>query len=158
MRPLTRPTPAMPVDRMRTFRVASPRATHTRPATCAEVGCGAHLKGWKTVVPETSPDPQAFTAATVRAASRGLLDHYRRHCTEERLPDGMVRFHFPAGQRCFRWDTHRKSLERPELYIVRGGDWRANTGLIRRHTGPRAPELWVEDSQETFDKIRRVLG
>jgi hypothetical protein len=147
----------LPVQHYRSFRVSSPRSTHTKPATCAEFGCIAHFKGWDTVVPETSPDPQAFTAATVRAAAKGLLDMYRRHCTEERMPDGMVKFRFPPGQRCFRWESHRVSLNRPELYIVRGGDWRANTGLIRRHTGPRAPELWVEDSQETFDKVRRVL-
>lgn len=152
MRPLNRYAPALPVQHMQTYRIASPVGTHTRPATCAEVGCTPYLQGWVTVVPASSPDPKAYTADYVRAVAAGRVDHIRRHCTERAAEGGLVEFHFPAGQRCFSESKHRKSLDRPEIYLVRGGDWRGNTGLIRRHT---RPEHWVEDMQTTLDKAGR---
>ena len=158
-RPLSRPDVRLPVRAMQTYRVASPRSTHTRPATCAEYRCKAYLNGWPTIVPAMSLDGNAYTADYVRKVCRGEFDGIRRpYLREVATEDGLVKFVFDAGVTCFRVSRHRVSLERPEFYLVRGGDWRANTGLIRRHTGPRAAELWVEDSQETFDRLRRRVG
>jgi hypothetical protein len=92
---------------------------------------------------------------TVRQAISGQLDGYRRHCTERRAGDGLVEFMFEAGQLCFLVTAHRKKLERPEFYLVRGGDWRANTGLIRRHT---RPEHWVEDFAENQERLSRSIN
>jgi hypothetical protein len=150
MRPVTRIQPGLPVQAMQTYRVASPVQTHTRPATCPEVGCKRYENGWKTIVPVGSEHE-----ATVREMVTGQLDQYRRHFTERRVGDGLVEFRFEAGQMCFDLLRHRKSLQRPEFYTVRGGDWRANTGLIRRHT---KPEFWVEDFAENQQKIARVTN
>ncbi len=153
MRPVHRAQPVLPVRAMQTYAIKSPRQTHTRPATCAEARCRAHERGWVTVVPASSPDPKAYTAAYVRwvAAGRGP-DRLRRAYAEEQREAGMVAFTFPPGQPCFVATKHRVSLQRPELYLVRGGDWRANTGLIRRHA---RPEHWVEDMASTMDKVAR---
>jgi hypothetical protein len=140
------------VDKMITYRVASPRATHTRPASCAEVNCQDHARGWQAFVPAGSEQE-----TTVRMIMSGALDGVRRLAGEEREAGGLIRFVFPAGQPC-RWaSTHRVSLNRPEFYTVRGGDWRGSTGLIRRHVGPRAGELWAEDSQDTFSRLKRQI-
>ena len=44
--------PALPVHQMKSYRIVVPRATHWRPATCAESDCQAYLLGWLTTVDE----------------------------------------------------------------------------------------------------------
>lgn len=122
--------PNLPVTAYKTYGMAFPKQTHTRPATCAEVDCQAYENGWKTVVPSDSPQ-----AEYIRAKSE-------RHFTETSPDAGLIEFVFPPGQRCFAADQHRVSLERPGIFTVRGGDWRGKTSDVRRHT--RA-EFWVED-------------
>lgn len=64
-----------------------------------------------------------------------------RRYTERKDPSGMTLFAFDAGQKCF--EKHHVPVGRPELFVVRGGDWRGNPrGERRRHT---RPEFWVED-------------
>ena len=146
MRPLNRIMPKTPVEGMISYRVTSPINTHTRPATCTEVGCEPHLKGWTTLLPTGSEQESLL----LRAAE-GRVDGIRRRYT--RSFDGkLTAYRFPAGQSCFRASAHRVSLDRPEIYLVRGGDWRANTGLIRRHT---SADSWVDDFSSHQDKIKR---
>ena len=166
---LRRPTPKTPVRGMVTYRVASPLLTHTRPATCAEVECRDHVRGWDSVVPRVgSPSAggaDSITEASIRAAAGGLFDGIVRRFVEcrglghESCPDdgaaGRVRLHFPPGQTCFWASTHRVGLHRPEFYTVRGGDWRANLGLIRRHT---RPEHWVEDFALNQEGVARRVN
>lgn len=149
-RPLSRPAALLPVSAMQTFRISRPVATHRRPATCAEIDCEAWRCGWTTVVPVGSTQE-----ATVRQAMAGAIDGVARHGREEKAGDGLVSFRFAAGQPCFRQTKHTKSLERPENYLVRGGDWRRNLGLVRRHT---SPDSWVDDFSTTLDQVRRRIG
>lgn len=128
---INRAEPALPVAAYKTYGVAAPRATHTRPATCEEVNCPAWRNGWKTIVPTVS-----LQADYIRNADHG------RHYTETTADAGMAEFVFPPGQRCFNAANHVTSLHREPIYTVRGGDWRARTGPVRRHT--RA-EDFVED-------------
>ncbi len=152
MRPINRYPAALPVGAMQTYRIASPRQTHTRPATCAEVGCKAYLKGWVTTVPRGSAQERSLRQFTGRHAPDGL----RRDGREISAPGaGQVSFAFAPGSPCFVASEHRASLNRPELFLVRGGDWRGSTGLIRRHT---RPEHWVEDMSETLDAVARRAG
>lgn len=152
MRPINRMPAALPIGAMQTYRVSSPRSTHTRPATCAEVGCAAYLKGWVTTVPRGSDQERALRQYVGRHAPDGL----RRDGKEvTAIGSPNVEFLFNPGSPCFKASTHRVSLQRPELFLVRGGDWRANTGLIRRH---HRPEHWVEDMSETLDKVARRAG
>lgn len=133
--------PGMPVDAYKTYRIVSPQATHFRPATCAEVDCEAYLNGWRSTIDE----------ATVLG---GQQAHYIRKqsgrgFTEERLESGLTQFDFSAGQRCFT--QHQARLDRPEHYLVRGGDWRGNpTGETRTHSSAAD---WVEDFGEHQQRL-----
>jgi hypothetical protein len=142
-RPLSRITPVGPVGAYKTYGLTMPRQTHTRAATCAEVECAAYGGGWAVTVAAGSDDE-----ALVRRAGRHFLP-------PESQPGGFLRFVFPAGQPCFRSDTHRVPLDRPALYVVRGGDWRGNTGVIRHHVSGAD---WVDDFREHQDKIITAIG
>lgn len=154
MRPVNRFDPKLPVSAMQTYKVASPRSTHSRPATCAEAGCKDYKHGWLVIIPKTHD----MVPVLRQMALSGHTDDFgkRRSCkVEPDCGDGMIGFRFEAGQPCFKADQHRVSLQRPELYLVRGGDWRANTGLIRKHNNP---EHWVEDMSITLDKVAKRAG
>lgn len=118
MRPLMRPDPILPVQGMETYEIISPVQTHTRPATCAEVDCPAHLNGWITKIDSATE------------LGRKQLNYIRLHSGREFAdvtPIGttVVELLFNAGQECFA--EHRVPLDRPALFLKRGGDWRART-------------------------------
>lgn len=150
---MNRFTPQLPAHNMQTYQVASPLTSHWRPATCAEVDCEQHRNGWVTAVDESTDlgQRQAHHIRTNcrpvdKLAARGTVRRY----SETRTPEGWTAFRFPAGQECFA--EHKVPLERPELYIVRDGDWRGNP----RGTQPRRharPEDWVEDFSEHHDRL-----
>lgn len=144
MRPISRIDPAMPAHAYKTYAIVAPKQTHTRKATCAEVECQHHIHGWVTTVIRGSDDE-----ALIRRAGR--------HFVEEPAEANMVRFVFPPGQPCFRVSTHRVTLEREPLYVVRDGDWRGNPRGTdpRRHT--RAAD-WVDDFATHQDKLATRLA
>lgn len=132
---LNRIEPLMPAGAYKTYEIACPIQTHFRSATCAETGCRHHADGWRTVIDESVPLGQAQAYFIRRESGRSFAEH--------RDENGLTVFTFEAGQRCFRSADHKVSLERPEIYVVRGGDWRANpTGEFRRHVRPGD---WVDD-------------
>jgi hypothetical protein len=137
MRPLSRIQPVGPVQAYKTYQVSTPRS-HTRPASCAEVGCEPYAKGWTTVLHVVD---QAQLVHTVRTSGRPFRE----------ATDGtQVTFVFEPGTRCFRAAEHRVQV-RPEIYVVRDGDWRGNpTGRSRQHD---RPEHWVEDFALHQDRI-----
>lgn len=128
--------PNMPVGAYKTYRILSPQQTHFRPGTCAEAECGPYLNGWQSTIDEST-------------VLGGQQAHYirkqsGRSFTEARLPNGLTQFTFEAGQQCFT--EHQIRLDRPEVYLVRGGDWRGNpTGETRTHANAQD---WVEDFGE----------
>lgn len=152
MRPVNRITPVLPVKSMQTYKISKPVATHTRPATCVEIDCSDYVNGWDTILPVGHGMVPALRRAATAAADLG--DGVKRRCVVLREDATTVTFRFDAGQPCFKTSTHRTSLERPELYLVRDGDWRGSTGLIRRH---QRPEHWVEDMSETLASVERRL-
>jgi hypothetical protein len=130
---LNRLPPAMPAGSYKTYQLAAPRSTHFRPATCADVDCEAYLFGWRTAV-DVATDLGRRQADYIRRAAK-------RAYTEDRV-DGLTVFIFEPGQQCFA--EHQVRLERPPLFIVRGGDFRGDP----RGEQPRyhsRPEFWVED-------------
>jgi hypothetical protein len=136
---LNRVQPLLPVQAMKTYQVSSPLATHWRPATCAEVDCQPHQHGWATTVLPGGAD---------EAAIKGSGRHWS---SAERTADGFVRYVFPPGQPCFAAARHKVQLDRPELFSVRGGDFRGNpTGEVRRHA---KAEDFVEDFGEHQQRI-----
>lgn len=127
--------PALPVTAVKTYQVLIPKETHFRPATCAEMNCPNYEHGWRTLIDE-SADLGQGQAHYIRKQSG-------RKFVEERQPDGLTAFTFEAGQRCFT--QHRTRIEdRPEIYLVRDGDWRGNPRgtTPRRHANPGD---WVDD-------------
>lgn len=132
----TRFDPVLPVGAYQTYSVTSPRDTTVR-AACEQVDCWAWRNGWETTVDESTPLGQ-FQASYIRTQSG-------RTFREMHSALGLTVFRFEPGQRCF---TEHKT--RPEFYLVRGGDWRQNLGLIRRHTRPID---WVEDMGENLQTI-----
>jgi hypothetical protein len=134
--------PVGPVQAYKTYGIYTPLATHFRAATCAEVECSRYLNGWETRVDETTDLGQAQAHYIRRDSGRGF---------SESRDAGLTVFRFEPGQRCFASDTHRTRIERPEIFIARGGDHRGNpTGQVTKHT---SPAHWVEDFAEHQQRI-----
>lgn len=143
MRRVNRFTPGLPVQAMETYAIDAPKATHFRPATCREVDCEQHISGWKTVVDERT-DLGAKQAHYIRKESG-------RSFSEDREVDGLTTFLFEPGQTCFR--QHEARLDRPEIFSLRGGDWRGAT--TERRVLPA--HGWVDEMQENFELLRQKV-
>ena len=145
MRPINRVTPGLPAHMMQTYAINAPKATHWRPATCAEVDCQKAERGWKMILDLTTDLGQRQARYIKHTSGR------RYEVTSQR--DGLVTLIFPGGQECF--EEHQVRTDRPEEYLVRGGDFRGNPRgqQTRVHT---KPEHWVEDFQETTDRLNQL--
>lgn len=128
--------PAMGPEAYKTYQIAAPISTHTRSGSCKEAGCLAYQHGWQTSVDESSELGRRQAHYIRRQSGRAF---------KETNENGFTTFMFEAGQRCFA--EHRISLDRPALFIVKGGDWRGNPTGIRPRRHAR-PEDWVEDFAE----------
>ncbi|NGO68516.1 hypothetical protein [Streptomyces boncukensis] len=129
---MNRITPSAPVQAYQTYRIHTPPDRLVK-AACEQVGCAAWARGWDSVVDE-STDLGQRQAAYIRTQSG-------RTFRELHKANGLTVFRFQSGQRCFQ--EHRT---RPELYLVRDGDWRGNpTGRQRQHQNARD---WIEDFGE----------
>jgi len=135
--------PQMPATSYKSYQIAAPLSTHWRQATCEEVACPHFLSGWRTEVDESTELGQ-------RQAHYIRHDSARAH-TEDKRPDGLTDFTYPAGQRCFRSGEHKVRLERPEHFIERGGDWRGNPhGERREHV---SPDDWLDSFANHQDRL-----
>lgn len=138
MRELNRAEPNLPAHAYQSFSIKAPVSTHWRSASCAEVSCPKHLNGWRVRVEGLPPE-------LLHAARKS-----GRRYVEQPVAEGETWLVFEAGQPCFQAATHRVRVQRPELFLVRGGDWRQSYGAARRHT---RPELWVEEFQENQQRL-----
>lgn len=134
--------PKMAPTAYRSFEVHSPARTHFRPATCAEVDCPHYLGGWESVIDVATEQGKAWAAAIKRSGRRFIADRSG--------PGTTITFRFPPGQACFK-APHQVPVGRPEIFVVRDGDWRGNpTGRTDR--GVR-PEEFVERMAENLDVL-----
>lgn len=174
-RPLTRITPAGPVQAFETFGIQAPASTHWRSATCAElcerademrrrapllaeteregwlaeadgVDCKPHRSGWRTTVLRGSDDE-----VLVRKAAAGEVDGLRRHCIEIPQADGFLQFVFQPGQPCLALGRHKLRVDREEIFTRRLGDWRADLGGGRRYD---RPDQWADDFHAHTEAVR----
>lgn len=137
MQSVNRIDPAMPVGAYQTYSITAPRDV-TVVAACEQIGCEAWTRGWDSVIDESTTLGQQ-QAAYIRMQSG-------RTFREMKTEAGLTVFRFEAHQRCFA--EHRT---RPEIYLVRDGDWRGNpTGRQRQHTRPAD---WVEDMTENQGRL-----
>lgn len=131
---------------MQTFSIKAPKETHTVPATCEEVECPMYLNGWKMKID--------LATELGRGQAYYIKHHSGRAYQVESQIDGIVELVFKANQPCFR--EHRKRIERPEIFSVRGGDSRGNPLKIPTRVHKRA-EFWVEEFAENQDRIARAI-
>lgn len=136
--------PQLPPVAMKTYAISAPRESHWREAPCSEVGCLAHENGWESYVDESTPLGQRQAYYIRRNSGRGFK--------ESRNEYGITVFSFGPGQECFQ--AHQIHLDRPEFYLVRGGDWRGNPrGDTFQHS---SPDNWVEDFAEHQDGLAKA--
>lgn len=137
--------PQGPASAYKTYSIKAPLSTHFRPATCEEVGCPNYLTGWRIRIEGLTPEllhtaknsGRKYTVLDVAENEHWLL--------------------YEAGQSCFQVSEHRTRVERPELYLVRDGDWRGNPRGTPRRIHKNAEE-WSEDLHEHTEKITDALN
>ena len=139
---LMRAAPLLGAERMKTYQVAQPLATHWRPATCDQVACPNWLYGWRVRVEGLAPE--MLHAATSSGRKWTLAD----------VAAGESYLVFEAGQPCFASTTHRVLVGRPQRHIVRGGDWRGNPRGERRELNQAD---WVDSFANHQDRIATVI-
>jgi hypothetical protein len=149
---MNRIKPRLPASAMQTYQILAPTPSHFRAATCAEVECPAYLRGWTTTLDLSTDLGQAQQNYIVRQSGR-------KFSVIRTGPNGcMAEFTFEPGQRCFKSADHRLRLfDKPELYIVRDGDWRNRTGGHRQFTGHHAAEDWKDHFANHQDQLAEVL-
>lgn len=102
-------------------------------AACQDVGCEYWRDGWDSPIDERTEQGRMWAHMIRRESGRDFKELKRA--------DGVTVFRFAPYQRCFR--EHRT---RPDLFVVRDGDWRGNpTKRGRVHANGRD---WAEDFQE----------
>jgi hypothetical protein len=99
-----------PINLMQKFRIARPKKTHWRNATCSEVNCKPYQKGFRTIV---GKDTQQ--AAYIRGHLKIGGFTCGRPYQEQITADGMAIFTFPAGTECF--DSHPVQVGRGDIFI-----------------------------------------
>jgi hypothetical protein len=135
--------PNMPVGAYRTFQIASPIETHWRPATCEESDCEQYANGWRVRVEGLSPED----LHAIRTSGRQFR--------QVDVAEGETWLVFEPGQRCFKAATHKVPLGRPELYVVRDGDWRGNP--TRQSFQHSSAESWVDQFATHQDKLAEAI-
>lgn len=139
-------TPAMPAHMYKTYTITRPLIT--RPATCEEEQCASFTAGWVTLIDENTPLGKK-QAEYIRHGSG-------RSFSEERTPEGLTRFLFPPGQKCFMWEEHRRVLVKHDpRYIIRGGDFRGNP--LGRKPVVLSAQSWVDDFGEHQEKLAEAI-
>jgi hypothetical protein len=136
-------TPKGEPQNYRTFQVTAPIATHTRIASCEEVECPQYARGWKMTIDLNTDLGQKQAHYIKNLAGRS----YKKTSAV----GGLVELEFAANQPCF--GEHRVRLDRPEIYRVKGGDFRGNPLRTPTRVHKKA-EFWVEEFQINQDRLK----
>ncbi len=120
----------------KTYQIAAPVSTHWNQVSCTEFQCDSYRSGFRSTIDERTELGQA-QAHFIRKESG-------RRFTEVRNEAGLTEFTFEPGQSCFRAAEHRQRNARPELFIVRSGDWR-RLDIFSKPRVHHGPADWVDD-------------
>jgi hypothetical protein len=143
-----RPDSGAPPHWYQTYTVSAPISTHWVKATCEEIGCFRFLNGWKAII-DTSTE-------LGRRQFHFLTHSPRRKATVTKTGPTLFEFSFEKGQPCFQTDEHKRKLDRPEHYLLRGGNQR---GFERNSTQnfTRADD-WMDHFATHQDKINKRIS
>ena len=142
-----RSLPNIPAGGYQTYEIDAPLETHWRQATCEEVECPHYLHGWATTMLPSTDDERFMLAAAKHFGIKFLTPVMR-------TSEGLNRYMFPPGQKCFKHQAHRVPLERDPIFKVWGGDWRGTDGTGREFA---KAENWIDHFANHQDKIAKKL-
>lgn len=145
-RPINRVENKNDPRRMVTFQMAAPKSTHFRKASCEEVECAQYVRGWRMRIDLTAELGQKQA-------------HYIKHSSGRSYKvvqqnNGLVELEFAPNQPCFK--EHQVRLQRPDIYRVKGGDYRGNPLNIPTRVH-KNPAHWVEEFQENQDNLKTQI-
>lgn len=156
---LNRIEPKLPVQAMETYAIKAPLATHFRKAMCKEVECQAYQEGWLTLIDESSQ--LGLEQASYLRYDSGR--HFKEMRSEEAgdmlkrsdIPGGLTAFFFFPGQEAFPSPEHEHQirLDRPEIFLKVGGDWRGYTTVPKQ----MRVDDWVDSFEEHQDTLARAI-
>lgn len=138
-----RPDPVGPPGAYQTYRIVAPTSTHWRAAGCQEAGCQSYLGGWITRV--------ALNTELGRKQFYYITKLSGRSYTLDRPSEQVAVFTFEAGQKCF--GEHKVRIPKPEIYVVRAGDWRTPGGQRRQFSGNNADLDWLDHYMNNQSKL-----
>ncbi len=153
---VNRPTPKMPTQVYKTFRVASPVATHFRQATCQEFECTAFNNGWTYIKEELEKENLLYAVTHAGKRYKEMVVPVPIQ-TENGWMFGPEKLClvFEPGQVCFQARTHRLPIGRPEFYFVGRGDYRSFTPRAAQQFN--RPDDWLDSFQNHMDKIKTEI-
>lgn len=145
-RPVNRITPSVGAEHYQTFQISAPTKTHWREVPCdgRPGGCKNAEFGWKVTLD--------LNTELGQRQARYIKHQSGRKFEVVSQENGLVVLHFPGGQPCF--STHRVRIDRPENFVVKGGDFRGNP-LGKRPRSVNSGE-WVERFAENQARIAEV--
>lgn len=138
-RPINRVMPVLPVTKMVTHAILAPTGSHWRKATCAEIECEHHAKGW------------GLNTAGLTEEQLWAAKHSGRRFAVTHDEQGAEVLLFEPGQECFRAGQHRVRIEREPWFVRRSGDWRGNPD------GPKAEPLVFSGADAWRDSVHTFL-
>lgn len=136
-------TPAGSPEQYKTFQVVAPISTHTEVISCEQAECPQYARGWKMTIDLNTDLGQKQAHYIKNLAGRS----YKKLSAV----NGLVELEFAANQPCF--GEHRVRIDRPEIYRVKGGDFRGNPLRTPTRTHKR-PEFWLEEFQANQDRLK----
>lgn len=144
-----RPPQKLATHQYKTFRVASPLATHFRPATCEEYKCEAFHNGWTYRKADLERENLLY-----------VVTHAGKRYREMEEPTGIgietaTYLVFEPGQKCFQERMHRVPLDRPEFYFAGRGDYRSFSH--RKAQAFTRPVDWVDSFANHLDMIKTEI-
>ena len=142
----SRITPRMGAEHYQTFSIDAPKETHTKVVSCEDAECRAYANGWKMTLD--------LTTDLGKRQGYYIKHHSGRSYKVTGQHDGLVELEFAASQPCFQ--EHRQRIARPEIFAVKGGDFRGNPLRTPKRVHKK-PEFWVEEFAEHQDKINQAI-
>ena len=115
-------------------------ADHFRKSNCIDADCPQYFNGWDVLLSPTQVEPT--TGELYVDILRTECKKTKRYFTEEQLDENLIKFHFEAGQPCFKSGTHVIATDKvPVLY--------------KNGQGIAEPNRWTDNFNEDMYQFKR---